>query len=76
MGLEAIGKILLIAGIGVAVFGLVLILGERIPFLGRLPGDIFIRRGNVSIYVPLATFIILSLVLTVLLNAFTWLLRR
>lgn len=76
MGLEAIGRISLVAGIIVAFFGLMLILGDRIPLVGRLPGDIFIRRDNVSIYFPLVTFVVLSIIVTVVLNAMAWFTRR
>jgi hypothetical protein len=47
-----------------------LTLGLRIPFLGKLPGDISIDRGNVHFYFPIVTGLLLSLVLTVLLNVF------
>jgi DUF2905 family protein len=65
-----IGRLLVIAGIFVVVVGLVFMLGARIPFLGRLPGDISLTRGNTHFYFPLATSLILSLVLTLLLNLF------
>jgi hypothetical protein len=51
-----------------AVLGGVLLLAGEIPWLGRLPGDISIERGNVRIYVPLATMLLLSLVVTIVLN--------
>jgi hypothetical protein len=47
---------------------LVLIVGGRIPFLGRLPGDISFSRGNTHVYIPLATGIVISVILTVVLN--------
>jgi hypothetical protein len=50
--------------------GLVVMLVGRIPGLGRLPGDILIRRGNFTFYAPIATMLLLSLVLTLLLNLF------
>ncbi|MDI6906813.1 MAG: DUF2905 domain-containing protein [Thermoanaerobacterales bacterium] len=63
-------KFLLIAGaVLLAAGGLMLLLG-KIPGIGRLPGDIFIQRGNFSFYFPIATGIILSIILTVLLNLF------
>jgi Protein of unknown function (DUF2905) len=65
-----IGRLLIIVGIFVVVVGLVFMLGARIPFLGRLPGDISLTRGNTHFYFPLATSLILSLVLTLLLNLF------
>jgi len=54
----------------VVIVGLFLALGLRIPFLGKLPGDISIDRGNVHFYFPIVTGLLLSLVLTVLLNLF------
>jgi len=65
-----LGKLLIIVGGFVVVIGLVLALGLRIPFLGKLPGDISIDRGNVHFYFPIATGLLLSVVLTVLLNLF------
>ena len=64
-----IGKLLIIVGGFVLLVGLFLTLGLRIPFLGKLPGDISIDRGNVHFYFPIVTCILLSLVLTIVLNA-------
>jgi hypothetical protein len=61
------GKVLVLIGLAIAGFGLLLMAG--VP-LGRLPGDIAIRRGNVSFYFPLATSIIVSIVLTILFALF------
>lgn len=71
-----IGRMLIILGIVFIVFGLALILAGRIPFLGRLPGDIQIRRGAAEVYIPLATCLLLSLVATLILNLMAHLLRR
>jgi len=65
-----IGKLLIIVGGFIVVVGLVLFFGLRIPFLGRLPGDISLDRGNVHFYFPIVTCLLLSLVLTLLLNLF------
>ena len=65
-GIQHIGKILLILGIVVAVFGGLLLLSGKIPWLGRLPGDIYIQRKNYTFYFPLATGLLISLVLTIL----------
>ena len=65
-----IGKLLVIVGGLILVVGLFLSLGLRIPFLGKLPGDISIDRGNVHFYFPIVTCLLLSLVLTVLLSVF------
>ena len=61
------GKVLVLVGLGIAGMGLLLMLG--VPF-GRLPGDIVVRRGNVSFYFPLATSIILSILLTLIFALF------
>ena len=61
------GKLLVILGIVVAGVGLLMMLG--VPF-GKLPGDLSWRRGNTSFHFPLATSIILSIILTLLLNFF------
>jgi len=63
-----LGKFLIIFGIIAIAVGVFLAAGQRIPWLGRLPGDIFIRKGNFSFYFPLATSIVLSIILTVLIN--------
>ncbi|HEX9096417.1 MAG TPA: DUF2905 domain-containing protein [Candidatus Dormibacteraeota bacterium] len=65
-----VGKLLIIVGGFVVVVGLFLALGLRIPYLGKLPGDISVDRGNVHFYFPIVTCLLLSLVLTLLLNAF------
>jgi hypothetical protein len=61
------GKPLLLLGLGIAAFGLLMMLG--VPF-GRLPGDIYVRRGNFSFYMPITTSIIVSVILTVVLALF------
>jgi len=65
-----IGKLLIIVGGFILVVGLFLSLGLRIPYLGKLPGDISVDRGNVHFYFPIVTGLLVSLVLTVLLNLF------
>ena len=67
-----VGKMLLVLGVVIAFVGVLLYLaGDRVP-LGRLPGDFSWKRKGVSIYFPLATSILLSL----LLSGVLWLLRR
>lgn len=70
------GRMLVILGVVLIVFGLALILAGRIPFLGRLPGDIHIRRGRAEIYIPLATALLLSLLAALILNLLARFLRR
>jgi len=64
--LGSLGKILIIFGICIAVLGLILILGDKIPWIGRLPGDIIIKRDKFTIYFPFMTCIIISLLLTLI----------
>jgi Protein of unknown function (DUF2905) len=71
------GKLLIGAGVALIVIGGLLVLsgsmGDKVPVVGRLPGDIHIQRGNWSFYFPLTTSILVSVVLTLL---FTFLSRR
>ena len=57
------------------LLGLVLVLAPKLPFLSRLPGDLVLRRGEVTVYLPIATMILVSLGLTILLNAIVRLFR-
>jgi len=61
-----IGKILIAFGLLIVLAGVVLVLVGRVPWIGRLPGDIHIQRGNFTFYFPLATSLILSVVLTLI----------
>jgi hypothetical protein len=70
--LPSLGKLLIFLGLGIFLLGLILTFAGRFAFLGRLPGDIFYRKGNFTLYFPLATSIVLSLILTLLF----WLFRR
>jgi hypothetical protein len=67
---SGIGKMLVIAGIGFIVVGGILWLGGKIPGIGQLPGDIVIKRENFTFYFPVATCIILSLLLSLILALF------
>jgi hypothetical protein len=75
-GLGELGRLLLIVGGIIVLLGLFLALGDKLPFLGRLPGDIRIQRDNISCTFPLATSILLSIILTVLLNILLRILRK
>ena len=61
-----IGKALVVLGLAIIVLGIIVWLGSSIPYFGRLPGDIYIRTGNFTFYFPLATCIILSIVISIL----------
>ncbi len=61
-----LGRTLILLGLVLVVAGLVVSFSSRIPWLGKLPGDFTFRSGGLTIYVPLATCLILSLVLSLL----------
>jgi hypothetical protein len=61
-----IGKALVFMGIAIAVAGLAIWGLSSVPYIGRLPGDIYVRRGNFTFYFPLATSILISIILTIL----------
>lgn len=71
MEIQTLGRWLLGIGIVIALLGLALTFIPKIPFFGRLPGDIVVRREHFSFYFPLTTGLILSLLLTFLLNLFS-----
>ncbi len=64
--MSSLGRILIATGVLLALVGVVLVLFDRIPWFGRLPGDIAIRKGSFSFYFPLTTCIVLSLLLSLL----------
>ena len=68
--LQPIGRLLIVAGVALAVIGVVVVLGPRIPILGRLPGDFHIETENMRVFIPLGTMLLLSLILTIVLNVF------
>ena len=65
-----IGKALIVLGLAIVLVGVVLTFFGRIPWLGRLPGDIHVQRGSWSFYFPLATSLLVSVVLSLLFYVF------
>jgi hypothetical protein len=61
------GKLLIIIGIILIITGLVVTWSDRIPFLGRLPGDISVERENFKFYFPITTSIVLSILISIIL---------
>ncbi len=68
---DSLARMLIVLGIVLALLGGVLLLVGKVPFLGRLPGDIVIRRQNWSLYFPLTTSIVISVLLTLLFSLFS-----
>jgi hypothetical protein len=63
-----IGKILIIFGLLLLLLGGALLLVEKIPFIGKLPGDIHFKKGNFTFYFPITTCILLSILLSIILT--------
>ena len=74
--LPYLGRWLIVTGLALAGVGLLFLLLGRLPWLGRLPGDIRVQRGGFSCFAPLATSLLLSLILTVVLNVVVRLFNR
>lgn len=74
--LPQLGKILILIGIITVILGGILLFADKIPLLGKLPGDIVIRKKNFSLYFPLATSIVLSVVLSLVLSFFGQIFRK
>jgi hypothetical protein len=70
--LDPVGKTLVVIGGIIIVIGLLMMFGDKIPYLGKLPGDIVIRKKNFTFYFPITTLIILNLVLLLI----SWLIRK
>ena len=70
MDVSGLGKLLVIAGLVAVAVGAVLILGPKVPWLGRLPGDLVVRREGFTLFFPLASMIVASVLLTILVNLF------
>jgi predicted phosphohydrolase len=64
--IEFLGKFLILLGAILIFLGLVFSFAGKIPYVGRLPGDILITKGNFTFYFPLGTSILISIVLTVI----------
>jgi hypothetical protein len=67
-GFEPLGRALVIIGVFLTVLGAIMLLTPRVPWLGRLPGDIVIHRDDLTIYIPITTMLIVSVVLSVVLS--------
>jgi len=70
--MSEIGKLLIVVGALIAGVGVLIVLAGRLPWIGRLPGDVYVQRGHVTFYFPLATSILVSIALTLVF----WLIGR
>ena len=60
------GKLLIFAGVFIAILGVLFLFGDKIPFLGKLPGDIYIKKKNFTLYFPIVTSLLLSLIISLI----------
>jgi H+/Cl- antiporter ClcA len=65
-----LGKIIIVAGVVIVLVGLAVVFRAEIPWLGRLPGDLCIKKENFSFYFPITTSILISVILTLLFSFF------
>jgi len=71
-GLGSFGRLLVISGMVLVMVGLLFMFSGKMPWLGRLPGDIYIKKKSITFYFPLGTSILLSIILSFIL----WLINR
>jgi hypothetical protein len=69
-GFGPLGKMLILLGVFIILIGFLLVIGEKIPWIGRLPGDIIIRKKNFTFYFPIVTSILISIILTLFFTLF------
>lgn len=68
MDIQGLGKIVITAGIVLTVVGVLMFLAPKLPFIGKLPGDFYFKKDGVSFYFPLATSIIVSIILSLVIG--------
>src|SRR2546422_10487047 len=72
MELAQLGRVLLFVGVLIVAIGLALVFAERIPLIGRLPGDLTFGGEGWTVYIPIGTSILLSLLLTAAFSLVSW----
>lgn len=67
---QSLGKLLIIVGIVIIIVGVFFLFGDKIPFIGKLPGDIIIKKKNFTFYFPIVTSILLSIIVSLIIYLF------
>jgi len=75
-GFEPLGKLLIFAGVCIIVLGLLVMFWSKIPFLGKLPGDILLQKDGFQIFFPIVTCLLISVTLTLVINVIMRLLGK
>ena len=70
LGFGGLGKMLILLGVFIVLIGVLFLVGEKIPWIGRLPGDILIKKEKFTFYFPITTSILISIILTLLFTLF------
>ena len=70
LGFSDLGKVLIVLAAVIAGIGVLLMVGDKIPWIGKLPGDILIKKEKFTFYFPIVTCVILSLLLTIIFSLF------
>jgi hypothetical protein len=65
---EHLGKLLILTGVFIVILGLLVTFWSKIPLLGKLPGDIFLQKGNFRLFFPIVTCLVISGILTIVIN--------
>jgi hypothetical protein len=73
--MQPLGKIVISLGLFLVLFGSLLAFWDRLPLLGKLPGDLVLQKGSIRIFLPLTTSLLLSILLTVAANVVLRLLK-
>jgi hypothetical protein len=68
MEIQGLAKFVIVAGIVLTIVGVLMLLSPKLPFIGKLPGDFYFKKDGVSFYFPLATSIIVSIVLSLVIS--------
>jgi hypothetical protein len=68
--MAGMGKLFIVLGVVLILVGLAFMFGDKIPYIGKLPGDIFIKKEKFSFYFPITTSILISIILTILFSIF------
>jgi len=68
MEIQGLAKFVIVAGIVLTIVGVLMLLAPKLPFIGKLPGDFYFKKDGVSFYFPLATSIIVSIVLSLVIS--------
>ena len=75
MAIQSLGRLLVFFGAVLLVVGVIVLVAGKVPFLGRLPGDLVLRKNGLTVFLPIVTMLTISLVLTLLLDLFFRLFR-